>query len=216
MKNTEAVIFDLDGVIIDSEPLHMQVNMDILDEFGAKISEKEHNKLVGFSSNETWGYLKERFHLPVSVEELKQKSSSDALTFLDQHQLKPIEGIPELIEKCEKYGMRLAVASSSERAYIEKVLKNFGLEDHFKVLVSGAELPRSKPDPTIFLKTAELLKVEPGKCLVIEDSFNGVTAAKSANMSCIGYRNSNSGNQDLLKADVIVDTISDIQKFLFT
>jgi len=216
MKKPEAVIFDMDGVIIDSEPFHMAINNDILKEYGATMDEQDHQKLVGYSTNDTWGYFKDKFNLPVSIDTLKEKAATGALSFLDQHQMEPVDGIRDLIRVLESARVKLAVASSSRRDYIEKVLENFGLTEHFVALMSGTELPRSKPDPAIFLKTAKLLEVDPGTCLVIEDSMHGVQAAKAANMFCVGYRNHNSGNQDLSLADVVVNDISEINKLIFT
>jgi beta-phosphoglucomutase-like phosphatase (HAD superfamily) len=89
--------------------------------------------------------------------------------------------------------------------HIDNVLQKLDLVHYFSFKVSGADLPKSKPDPMIFRKAAEMIDVTPNSCLVIEDSYNGVTAAKAAGMICIGYKNEHSGNQDLSKADLIIE-----------
>ena len=104
----------------------------------------------------------------------------------------------------------IAIASSSPREFIEAVVKKIGIDQYFKILVSGEEIERSKPEPDIFLKAATLLNVSPTECLVVEDSKSGTIAAKKAGMKCIGYQNVNSGNQDLSNADFIVNDIKEI------
>ena len=110
--------------------------------------------------------------------------------------------------------MVLAVASSSSLYNIDLVLKAIGLKQYFSLVVSGEQVPRNKPFPDIYLKTAELLNMAPGECIVVEDSANGVRSAKAAGMFCIGFRNMSSGYQDISPADVIVDSLSEAIKLL--
>ena len=101
----------------------------------------------------------------------------------------------------------MAIASSSPRLFIENVIQKIGVAEYFSIWISGEEVKHSKPEPDIFLKAAELLNVNPQACAVIEDSSSGTIAAKRAGMKCIGYRNLNSGNQDLSQADYIIEEI---------
>uniref|UniRef100_UPI0026033828 HAD family hydrolase n=1 Tax=uncultured Anaerovibrio sp. TaxID=361586 RepID=UPI0026033828 len=119
-------------------------------------------------------------------------------------------GVRELLERLKAAGYVIGLGSSSTMEMIQLVLGRFGLRDYFRVLVSGDELPRSKPDPLIFLTVAEKLGVKPENCTVIEDAYAGVTAAKAAGMRCIGYYNPNSGPQDLSGANQIVKSHDDI------
>ena len=213
MNNFKAIIFDMDGVIIDSEPFHSETNNQLLKEFGIALSEEEVNQMIGKAENDVYSGLIDKYNLPIGLEEMKAESFRLTLQHLHQNpEIKPIVGIPELIHKFKDEGKKLAVASSSRMEYIELVLEMLNLKNHFPVLVSGVDLVRSKPDPTIFKKTAELLSEPDTSCLVIEDSYNGVKAAKAANMYCIGYQNRNSGNQDLSQADMVVQSISEILK----
>ena len=130
----------------------------------------------------------------------------------------PIPGALELIERTHQLrerGVKTAIASSSERKFINFIVQSLGIDGKFDTLESGDELPQSKPDPAIYLQTAAHLMVEPKECVVIEDTENGARAAKAAGMYCIGFRSPHSGQQDLSMCDEVVDDMSDIhlQKF---
>ena len=122
----------------------------------------------------------------------------------------PIRGLKELLSYARDKGLVLAVASSSSLHNINLVLKAIGLIQFFSLIASGEQVPKNKPFPDIYLKTAELLKLVPDECMVVEDSANGVKSAKVAGMYCVGFRNPGSGNQDLSPADMIVDSLRKI------
>lgn len=123
---------------------------------------------------------------------------------MEEGNYQPISGITELLVSINKHNTTMAVASSSSIRFIEAVLRKLNIDKYFKLYISGEEIKKSKPDPDIFLKTAEMLQIKPKECIVIEDSKNGVIAAKKAGMKCIGYINPNSGNQDLSEANVVI------------
>ena len=206
----EAVIFDMDGVIIDSEPLHFQVDLDVLRGLNVNLVQHDLEQYVGMTNPEMWKLLKERHGITESIEELIDIQLGQKLTTLKKSDYEPIDGIPELLAALSEAEIKLALASSSPVRFIDAVLDKFGIAPSFMHRISGEEMERGKPAPDIFLKAAELLNVAPAGCVVIEDSRNGVAAAKAAGMSCIGYRNVNSGEQDLSKADIVVDSIRDI------
>ncbi|MEN7548091.1 HAD family phosphatase [Rapidithrix thailandica] len=209
MKHT--VIFDMDGVIIDSEPIHMEIEQAMFDAYNIRLTEAEHTGFVGTSTKNMWQTLKEKFALAPTVEELVYQNRKYFLDYLKSHPaIQPIEGVRPLVEALSTMGHTLVLASSAGRENIETVLERLELTGHFPVQVSGDELPHSKPHPEIFLKAAGLVKVLPEHCLVIEDSANGVKAAKAAGMKCIGFQNPNSGNQDLRKADLIVKKMTEV------
>lgn len=204
IRNIEAVIFDMDGVIIDSEPVHMKVERDIFHEMGITITNNEHQKLVGKSLKNMAGEVIEKYQLSITREELIKRIRDCYLEEIKRNDcLSLVEGVREAI-RCLHIDKELIIASSATRKEIEWIINKYNLKQYFSVVISGAEMERSKPDPAIFLKAAKLSNISPGHCCVIEDSGNGVLAAKSAGMYCIGFRNPNSGNQDLSKADVIV------------
>lgn len=203
-----AVIFDLDGVLIDTEPLHALADKRILRESGILPAEDYFDRFVGWTNKAMWEQIKKEYPLKLGYEELTGRQMMLKLNLLQEMHYEPVSGIPELLESLKMMHIPLAIASSSPRKFIEAVIKKIRIRKYFTVWISGDEVERSKPEPDIFLKVAELLKMNASDCLVIEDSESGTIAAKRAGMKCIGYRNKNSGQQDLSKADLIVDTIN--------
>lgn len=211
----KALIFDMDGVILDSEPLHFEADKKALWEYGVEITDDILSNYVGAADAVMWAELKEIYNLKDTVDELTEKQLAYKLETFGAKELKTIDGIRELIGLLKGKGVKVGLASSSQRELIEKILKNLGIAGFFDVIVSGDDVSKSKPEPDIFLKASALLGVAPDDCLVIEDSEHGVKAAKAAGVKCIGYINANSGNQDLSLADLRVFSIRDIDVDLF-
>jgi len=209
-KYNKAVIFDMDGVIIDSEPIHFDVDNQTMDYFDFSISSKEMETYVGMTNPEMWLLIKNKYNLIQSVDEIINYQLENKISILQGLDISPIEGIRELLLQLRNHTIPIGIASSSPRVFIEEVLKKFDLVDYFLCVVSGEEVPRGKPAPDIYIEAAYQLGVGPETCVVIEDSRNGVIAAKNAGMKCIGYKNINSGNQNLSLADIIVDSIKEI------
>ncbi|MNH88546.1 2-deoxyglucose-6-phosphate phosphatase [compost metagenome] len=206
----EAFIFDMDGVIIDSEPLHFEVDIDTMKYYGAEITQKELEKYVGMTNPEMWGIIKQDYSLPHSVEDILKYQLESKIKALRAAPMEPIQGIKNFIEELKQHRIPVGIASSSPPEFIKEVLLKFGIADEFRCVVSGEEVAKGKPAPDVYLKAAELLGAEPGHCMVLEDSAHGIAAAKAAGMKCIGYINANSGNQDLSRADLIVNRVQDI------
>ena len=208
----KAFIFDMDGVIYDSEPIHAKAKKLVLAEWGISISDERLATFVGRSSRDFYGTMvKENPQCRASWQELADRKHSLYRTMLaEDDSVKAMPGIRDLLERIRKAGYPIGLGSSSTMEMIELVLTRLDLKDYFSVLVSGNDLPKSKPDPMIFLTVAERLGVSPSICTVIEDATAGVAAAKAAGMYCIGYYNPNSGPQDLSRADMIVKRHCDI------
>ncbi|MCK5152845.1 MAG: HAD family phosphatase [Spirochaetales bacterium] len=220
MNSDKCIIFDMDGVLIDSEPLHFDFESRLFKSLGITVSREQHETFVGTTSKTMWTIIKQTNNLPFTVSELILKGQSEFLVYLEnKNSLEPILGITELLNKLKNDGYILALASSSPHRLINYILSNCNLEKFFKVRVSGDDVNYGKPNPEIFLNTSELTGVKPNDCLVIEDSANGVRAAVKAGMKCIGYSNLGSGNQDLSEANLIIKsfrklTISTIEGLL--
>lgn len=206
----KAVLFDLDGTIIDSEPLHTEAVLRMLRERDVELGPSDLERFIGISSSVMWREIRERFRLTESVETLKTLQHRANVEMLESSESILIPGVLSLLKDLRVSGIRAAVASSSTRDYIETVLVRYGIAVFFDAFVSGEEVPRGKPRPDVFLRAAELLGVEPESCVVIEDSDNGLTAAREAGIRSIGFRNPNSGRQTLSFADRIVDDIREI------
>jgi len=196
----------MDGVIIDSEPIHMEIQNSLFSRFGIAISQDEYLSYIGRSSKNMWQELIQKFDLGVSVEEILALDKQEYhLKLRSLSGLKAISGVDDLIGELHNESLNLLLASSSSMESISLVLDLFQLDRMFPNRISGADLEWSKPHPQIFIEAAKLTGNHPQECVVIEDSRHGVSAAKSAGMFCIGYQNPNSGNQDLRAADLIVD-----------
>lgn len=211
MQRIETIIFDMDGVIIDSEPIHMRIEQELFQELNLSISMEEHKRYVGTSAREMWEEIVDKYKPEVPASEILKKKHNRYLDYLkNSKDIKPLEGSKELIIHLHDVGKQLVLASSSTMDEIQYVVDKFNIHSYFSFTISGAELARSKPDPEIFLKASSLSQTLPEQCCVIEDSQNGVRAAKAAGMKCIGFRNPNSGNQDLTDADIVIDDFKSI------
>ena len=212
MKNIKAVIFDMDGVIIDSEPIYFQIQKKVFDKLGFYVSEEEYNTFIGLGVRTMWERLKSTRNLSQSIEELIGFNNRMILDFFKKYgEIKAIPHFREFLNSLLEEGIKVAVASSTSKATIEIILKKLNLLKLFDVIISGEEVKNGKPAPDIFLETALRLKLPSENCIVIEDSKNGVIAAKNARMKCIGFLNPNSGKQDLSKADRVIKCFSEIK-----
>ncbi len=201
----KAVIFDMDGVLVDSEPLYISMNQKFFRELGADISMEEHQAFVGISAVAMWSFIREKFALSATVEELVHREKELKFQLLQESNLQAIEGTPELLAVLRDSGVPLALGTSSLRKNADLILGTIGLLPYFDVRTTGEEIKRGKPNPDVFLLAAEKMNRAPQECIVVEDSANGVKAAKAAGMICIAFRNPNSGYQDISAADYIVE-----------
>ena len=207
----KTVIFDMDGVIVDTEPVHKYAYYQHFNELGIEVSEQLYASFTGNSTRNVFQKIKDTFNLEHDVEELilrKRHLFNEA--FDTKPDLELIEGVHDLIKNLHGNGMQLILASSASKSTINRVFTRFDLYPYFTHTVSGEDFPKSKPDPAIFLHAASLSVVPKEHCIVIEDSTNGVQAAKSADIFCIGYHSDNSKHQDLSLADHIIHDFSEI------
>ena len=206
----KAVIFDMDGVIVESEDAHIEVEKQIMLKRGIRISNEELHKYTGSTARFMFAKLIEKYSLKDSVEDMENEKE-ETLLKLVQNDMKPTKGVITLIKKLKKLKVKLGVASGSSRQSINCILGNLKIVKLFDAIVGAEDIQHSKPDPEIFLVAAQKLKVKPFDCVVIEDAYFGVEAAKQAGMKCIGYRNPHSGDQNLSKADNIIESFSGLE-----
>jgi len=200
----------MDGVILDSEPIHYRVEKELLGRYDIDFQFEEHATFVGQTTRDLWDTLCVKYHLPEGPELLTVQDNDNYLEEIRKGNHQPMPGVLELIKNIEKAGFKMVVASSAIHDHIKLVLDKFDLQKYFAGYVSGQDVSKTKPNPEIFLKAAELIDTDAKNCVVIEDAAHGVQAAKSAGMACIAFRNLNSGNQDLSKADAVVNAIGEI------
>ena len=207
----KGIIFDMDGVLINSEPFHFKVWKETLKRRGVDLDYSVYKNSIG----STDGFLMQLLYENYGIDpwDTSLMTEMEAL----KEELMEKEGFPllipyvkELLEKLSKGGYQMAVASSSPQEYIEKITSYWGIQKYFNKLVSGESVAHPKPAPDVFLKAAGELGLSPGECMVIEDSENGCKSAKSAGITCIGYYNPDSGDQDLEQAYAVVEGYEEI------
>ncbi|HEL1172468.1 TPA: HAD family hydrolase [Streptococcus equi subsp. zooepidemicus] len=209
-----SLIFDMDGVIVDSEYIFLSTKTQMLLDRGIDTNEAYQYQFMGTTFDDMWTTMKKECQLEDSVEALIAEMNHRRQAMLKRDGVRAIAGAVQLIKHLHAKGYRLAVASSSPKADIIRNLTALGLLDCFGVLVSGEEVARSKPAPDIFLKAAEWLSVDPKTCLVIEDTKHGSQAAKAAQMTCIGFANPDYPLQDLSACDSIVQQLKAVCELL--
>lgn len=201
----KAVIFDMDGVIVDSEPLHISHLHEFLIKIGVTKPQRFQGNLKGVNAHDTWTMLIEEFDLDHEISELVTESRQSYISYLESlPKLPSIPGAVDFIKYTHSKGYKLALASSAGPKRIELFLNKLKLQSYFQVIVSGDDVDRSKPAPDIFLLAAKNLKIKPCNCVVVEDAENGVRAALSAGMKCIAYGGSSHNTDNLSDADIVI------------
>jgi HAD superfamily hydrolase (TIGR01509 family) len=204
-----AAIFDMDGVLIDSEPLHFGVLTEVFATDGHTLTRSENEQFIGTTTELMFDTLIRRHSLPKSIAEYTALYDAGVLRVLaDPHEPQP--GVLPLIASLRERGAGLAVASSSHRLWIEMTLTSIGLPCAFDVIVSGDDVVHGKPDPEIYLLAAQRLGIPAARCVAIEDSPNGVLSASRAGMFVLGVRTPYTAHLHLDGANRVVDSLVDL------
>lgn len=209
MSRFEAVIFDMDGVLIDSEPLHFAVLSELLRRAGRTYTRAENEQFIGTTSETMFSTLIARHGLSGTVAEYIARYDEMVLGVLQEPHA-PAPGITALIARLRELNKRLAVASSSRRAWVDATIRSLGLADAFDVVVTGEDVERGKPDPAIYLLAAQRLGAGPDQCVAIEDSPNGVQSARSAGMTVLGVRTEYTAHLNLDGVVRTVDSLAEL------
>jgi HAD superfamily hydrolase (TIGR01509 family) len=207
----KTVIFDMDGVIVDTEPVHHFAYNTHFKQLNIDVSPEMYATFTGNSTKNIFEKLKAQFNLKEEVQtlvETKRNLFNDA--FDNKEDLYLLEGVEDLIKELYNNGMQLVLASSSAKVTINRIFNRFGLHPYFSHIVSGEDFPKSKPHPAIFQHAAFLAKTPVENCIVIEDSTNGILAAKAAGIYCIGYDSLHSKMQDYSEADRIIKHFNEL------
>ena len=199
----EAVIFDMDGTLVDSQHLHYETDMAVLIRAGFPAKMADVVPYTGISNPDRWPKYKQSLNLVPSVETLIQWQTEMVIDIFERSNMEPLPGIPELLAHIAAKNKPIALGSASQPELIHLTLKKLDITHYFKVVVSCEDVKRGKPSPDVFLKAAEKLGVKPENCIVVEDAPVGVQAAKNAGMTCIAYRSPHTHGQDFSLADYV-------------
>lgn len=208
----KAVLFDMDGVIVDTEPLHRKAYFQMFEDFGIDVSDDLYNTFTGASTKRVCNTLIEKFQLNETHENLSAVKRGHFKYYFDNDpDFNLIPGVKNLIENYYDNGLKLVLASSAHMNTINWVFEKFDLEKYFIGKISGADLQESKPHPEIFILAAEIAGEPKEHCMVIEDSTNGIEAAHAAEIFCTAYQSAHSKNQIYDKAGLLVNDFADIE-----
>lgn len=214
-KEVKCVIFDMDGVIIDSEELHKRAYYETFNYIGADVTDELYKTLTGSSTINTFQRLVAHFNLDENPEDLVLNKRKRYVEFFENDpNLHLVHGVEDLIKHFYNTNRTLVLASSSAMININRVFNRFDLNQYFTAKISGADLTESKPNPEIFEKAALLGNTPKEKCIVVEDSDNGVKAANDAGIYVIGYRNPLAADQTLENADMVIEDFNELKKLL--
>lgn len=208
-KGTKAVIFDMDGLMIDSEPFHAKAYDTVLKKFGYGLTQEENSKrYVGISDLDASRDMVKRFNLPITPEELSSQKQQAYKVHLKE--IKPNPGLMDLLRHLKYSGIKTAIASSSTIKEISSVVKTLGISPLINSITSAQEVENGKPAPDVFLLAAKKLKVAPALCLVLEDAPSGIAAAKAAGMFRFAIPSPETKDKDFSDANKVLENLSEV------
>ena len=202
------VVFDFDGVIVDTPKIYFQTMGNFLERHGLKLSREELSRLITFSFHQEFEFLKEKHGLEMDFEHFKKETLLESRKLMEK-ELQLVPGILGLIVSLTEKNIRLGIASNNNRTVVEWAVARLGVKKYFDSIVCMDSVKNPKPFPDVYLKNAELLAVSPSECAGIEDSAVGCQAVKNAGFYCIGLHNGFTKPSDLL-ADLVVEKLSEL------
>ncbi len=212
LQNIDAVIFDLDGSLVDSMWIWLQIDIDYLGRFGIELPNNLQSEIEGMSFEETAYYFKERFQLPDSIETMKADWNKMAWDMYSHHV--PLKKGAELfLDYCKENRIKLGIATSNSRQLVDNISAVHGFHKYFTSIVTGCDIKKGKPAPDIYFAVAKELNVRPERCLVFEDIVPGILAGKSAGMNVCAVEDMYSADQRDEKvelADYYINDFNDL------
>ena len=205
----QAIIFDMDGLMIDSEPLSRQAWDEVLRPFGHKLTDEVQSQIIGRRFDESTATVKEAYNLPLSIEEIV-KQKAEANDRLREKGVRVMPGLMPLQVEIARRGIPWAIATSSRRHHAEQTLKQLGLTEVCHAIAAGNEVENGKPEPDIYLLAAERLKIDPKDCLALEDSAPGCRAAVGAGMTVVAIPNGDTKTADFSFVPYQYDSLHEV------
>lgn len=202
----------MDGVIVDTEPLHKKAYYQHFAELNIDVDAELFSRFTGKSTRNVYQMIKDIFGIDINVEDLIARKRTIFYGLFDSDSaLKLLDGVEDLINDLHSANFQLILASSAAKSTIDRVFKRFNLFPFFTHLVSGEDFPESKPNPAIFIEAQRLSGNEKSNCIIIEDSTNGIRAANAAEIFCVGYKSENSKNQYYETADLVIHHFDELK-----
>ncbi len=213
-KDIKAVLFDMDGLMIDSEPFHQKAFDTVLKEYGSSLSVEENNVLyVGIGDIAAAADMVKRKQLPISKEELIQKKQAVYMQYLKSDIIAQ-DGLRELLIELKRLKFKTAVASGSTLDEIKAIVTHLKIDEYFDFLCSSSQVPNGKPAPDIFLFAASKLGVDPAECIVLEDAPSGLRAGIAANMHVVIVPSRETKGKDFTGADVVLISLKEVPAYI--
>jgi HAD superfamily hydrolase (TIGR01509 family) len=210
-KKLKLVLFDLDGVILNSEPLHDHAKKRILNEAGVT-EDLDLSWSVGKPSRMLWSQMRTMYGLELSEDELEQHQYDYIMEEIKEKQIPPSVGLIELLSWLKENQIRIGLVSSSWGSFVHSVLDHYNIKCYFDYVIAGDDVERKKPFPDGYLKALRAFAIPTMNAIAVEDSKTGSEAAISAQLKCIGYQNPTSGKQDLSKCHRVIVNLNQIKQ----
>lgn len=202
----KGVLFDMDGVLVDSEPFICKAAIMMFEELGVKVTDEDFLPFVGTGENRYIGGVAENYGIDIDIEQVKRRTY-EIYEKIVRDRLVPLPGVHEFITKCRERGFKMALATSADRIKMEVTLREIKLSpDIFDSIITGLDVVKKKPFPEIYIKAAGNIGLRPEECLVAEDAVSGIRAGKSAGCRCLGITSSFNAS-DLFEADWICESL---------
>ncbi|MCL2360615.1 MAG: HAD family phosphatase [Defluviitaleaceae bacterium] len=214
MKNHKAIAFDMDGVLIDSQPLHYEIDMAVLKKCNYSATLDTVTPYTGISTPDRWPRYKESLGLAQSVDELIALSNYYMTEIFNNTNLMPTDGIVDLLRFLREKNIPTAIASSSSHELIDMVLEKIKTRQYFTHFISGEDFKKGKPAPDIYLAAAKSFGLPPEECIAVEDSLIGILAAKNAGFTCIAYVNPSTHGQDFTHANHVITHFHQVKELI--
>jgi HAD superfamily hydrolase (TIGR01509 family) len=202
-----AVVFDLDGVLWDGEPLYHEAFNVVLGPYGHVVTDEDYVNVIGHGVEEAWDWVLKRFQITEQPASFLRRYNEAVLELLSQP-VEPLPGVRDLLAQLRERGVPIGLASASLRQWVDATIRGLSLESAFDATVSASEVARSKPAPDLYLKAAERLNVPPSECLAVEDTRTGIGSAKAAGMYAVQIRAASTALPPLSEADLIMEDYS--------
>lgn len=204
------LIFDFDGLIVDTETARYHAWKEVIESYGVELPLSVWQQNIGLPSEafNPLDYLKHKAQGPIDRDAVRKRKNRVFWSRMEGETLRP--GIKDYLEQGRGRGLRMAICSSSPRRWIEQNLSRWGIDGHFEVVVTGSDVGKIKPDPELYLKALDLLRLDAENCIAFEDSPKGVQSAKAAGIFCVAIPNSITLETDLAGADVKVHSLTEL------